>query len=129
MITDEQKANRKKWIEALRSGNYRQGTNRLCTLTADGPYYCCLGVAYAIFKDQFEIKTVDYHSVRRFDGASGNLEHPDIRNALGINRIGYLLKTIEGRSSLVTLNDDGYTFEEIASIIEENENNFVEPST
>jgi len=129
MITDEQKANRKGWIEALRSGNYRQSKNRLCTLTADGPHYCCLGVAYEIFKDQFGIEAIDYHSMRRYDGESAYLEHPDIQNALGIIRDGHLLEPIKGRFSLVTLNDDEFTFKEIADIIEQNENNFVGPST
>lgn len=126
MITDEQKANRKRWIEALRSGNYKQGKNRLCTLTADDPYYCCLGVAYEIFKDQFGIETIDYHSVRRYDGEAAYIKHRVLQNALGIAQNGQFQEPIHGRYSLVSLNDDGFTFEEIADIIEKNEDNFVE---
>lgn len=41
MISDENKAIRLKWAEALESGNYLQGRNRL----KSGRHYCCLGVA------------------------------------------------------------------------------------
>ncbi len=34
-----------KWLEALESGNYKQGQGRLCALTDKGDKaYCCLGV-------------------------------------------------------------------------------------
>lgn len=36
------KAQKVKWIEALRSGKYEQGFNVLCT--TDNGKYCCLGV-------------------------------------------------------------------------------------
>lgn len=36
---------KKKWLEALRSGEYKQGRRRLKTKLSDGSYeYCCLGV-------------------------------------------------------------------------------------
>jgi len=33
------------WLEALRSDEYKQGTDTLCTPTVDGDRHCCLGVA------------------------------------------------------------------------------------
>jgi hypothetical protein len=33
-----------RWVAALRSGDYRQGTNRLCTRNPAGDHFCCLGV-------------------------------------------------------------------------------------
>jgi len=41
-MTAEQKAT---WIEALRSGKYKQGHDYLKQATAEGIEYCCLGVA------------------------------------------------------------------------------------
>lgn len=41
MLTKEQKEN---WIKALRSGEYQQGRNRLCTTLNGKSSYCCLGV-------------------------------------------------------------------------------------
>lgn len=39
--------NIRKWVDALRSGNYRQGVDTLkAVMSSDGvPSYCCLGVA------------------------------------------------------------------------------------
>jgi len=48
---DEIVANRKAWLEALRSGEFRQGTGYLCqndpnNEKEDSPlFFCCLGVA------------------------------------------------------------------------------------
>jgi hypothetical protein len=37
---------KKKWIDALRSGEYKQGKNHLVIFGNNNePYYCCLGVA------------------------------------------------------------------------------------
>ena len=39
----------REWVAALRSGEWQQGTGRLCSLDADGTKrYCCLGVALAL---------------------------------------------------------------------------------
>lgn len=46
MITAEQKT---AWIEALRSGKYKQGT---CSLSCSADTYCCLGV-YAKINNMF----------------------------------------------------------------------------
>ncbi len=36
---------KKRWVEALRSGKYKQGTGSLCKLGRDNkPRHCCLGV-------------------------------------------------------------------------------------
>jgi hypothetical protein len=46
------KARRQTWIEALESGKYRQGKQRLHNRYGD---YCCLGVACDLIKDQLSI--------------------------------------------------------------------------
>lgn len=45
---EQQAANRAKWVAALRSGQYEQGTNYL---SPDGLSYCCLGVACELAAD------------------------------------------------------------------------------
>lgn len=35
---------KKKWVEALCSGEYEQGTGRLCNAGKEYDYFCCLGV-------------------------------------------------------------------------------------
>ena len=39
----------REWVAALRSGEWQQGTGRLCSVGQDGEKrYCCLGVALAL---------------------------------------------------------------------------------
>lgn len=89
----------KKWITALKSGEYQQGVGQLC----DGePTYCCLGVA---------CKIVD----------------PDVFSKRGKN-YGYFSELYEGsliglddqlESKLIMMNDDEFkTFVEIADYLE-----------
>lgn len=36
---------KKRWVAALRSGKYKQGTGQLCHINISGEnFYCCLGV-------------------------------------------------------------------------------------
>lgn len=42
--TPEQKRNIRKWVRALRSGNYKQGQGTLCKYDRGEFRYCCLGV-------------------------------------------------------------------------------------
>lgn len=42
------RANRKKWLAALRSGKYKQTRNTLKEETPTGPKYCSLGVAVEV---------------------------------------------------------------------------------
>ena len=40
--------NAKKWVKALRSGEFEQGTGYL----RKGDKFCCLGVACAVYQDE-----------------------------------------------------------------------------
>jgi hypothetical protein len=91
--------NAKKWVAALRSGEYKQCQQRL----TDGEGYCCLGVACAI-------------SPNAVDGWKEDCTLPwGVREWLG-------LATAWGdnncNGSLSQLNDMGKTFAEIADLIE-----------
>lgn len=105
----------KKWVKALRSGDYKQGRETLCS---DGKY-CCLGVLCDLAskedichktEDSFGFNSVDYderddvlpQSVRDWSG---------MKTDSG-DRIGK-------RISLLELNDTNrYSFKRIANIIE-----------
>lgn len=51
-LTPEQEANARKWIAALRSGDYQQGKHLLGMRKWYGKTnYCCLGVAACVIKD------------------------------------------------------------------------------
>jgi hypothetical protein len=102
---------RARWIEALRSGRYKQGRGRL----RDGDAYCCLGVACEVS---------GLGTWRRHDDGRGDVYATPtgilygwlprgLRDELGLDE--------NTQSKLMQLNDDeGRTFAEIADWYEEN---------
>lgn len=81
-----------RWLEDLRSGNYRQGTGELSRFEEGHLCYCCLGV----LGEQLGVQKRD----------SEFLDY------------GFLPEKTQ--THLAKLNDDGMPFEEIADYIEEN---------
>lgn len=109
--------NAKKWVAALRSGEYQQGRNSL----REGDCFCCLGVACDLFlKDGNEIRIeVELDKYMTYDGKSADLP-VSVQRWLG-------LKTSLGKfgvthhETLAFCNDNlGLTFEAIAKTIEAN---------
>lgn len=94
----------KKWIEALRSGGYRQGIGRLHSYT-EGTY-CCLGVACEV--------ALSNGVIEDYDGSEPVLP-VEVRDWLG-------LSCEDGsyyERNLIDHNDnDGWTFNQIADLIE-----------
>lgn len=93
-ITDDQA---KAWVAALRSKEFEQGEGQLC----DGNLYCCLGVANSIFNIGL-------------DGFKGALDYFDS----GEEFSHYYLIPGELQHELAELNDTGYGFADIATVIE-----------
>lgn len=90
---------KKKWVEALRSGKYKQGLGQLRYGRGNNERYCCLGVAACL------LGTIDTY----FNGV-GSLYDKDV---LAIQL------SVEDEDSLIDLNDgEKLTFEEIAYYIE-----------
>ena len=102
-----------KLVEALRSGQYRQGRRAL--RTADGGF-CVLGVACDVLGDGRWEQTSPEHLFRwEFvcDGSSCRAYPPPfLRERLGL--------TEEECDDLVDLNDGGTPFDELATYIEQN---------
>jgi hypothetical protein len=102
---------RHKWTEALRSGEYPQGTGALKTQSG----YCCLGVAAAAcFPDR--VIELSPYSITVKD-ANGNPSGftgclpVDVSQELGISASQH--------SDLISLNDTGYPFNFIADRIDQ----------
>lgn len=98
-----------KWLEALRSGKYKQGACRLYAFTKHEPRFCCLGVAGMVSgHTKSELRNRMTFKIRE------NFEHiPSQLIGDASNNI------LVGK--LATMNDDlGYDFKEIANWIEEN---------
>lgn len=116
------------WIEALTSGEYRQGRRALHQKTADGiDSFCCLGVLCDLADKAGQISSKK--EVRgcgcdmcgsdpriSYDGATGLLPASVMRWSgvtTGSGEFG-------GEGGLAWLNDSGKPFEVIAEIIAEN---------
>ena len=102
--------NAKKWIKALRSGEYKQ-TKEFLRI---GDKFCCLGVACDLYGKS---KKIPWDDVLFLD----EREHlPQIViEWLGLNNgEGEFQSTIKGENFLTGLNDSGRRFKTIANIIE-----------
>lgn len=109
------------WVEALRSGVYKQGKNYL----HEGDTYCCLGVACDLYRRyesgpgwRDEDTDEDGFPANSYMGEAGVLP-ATVRDWLGLgDECGcHVVSKVQGRS-LSGLNDQGNTFEEIADVIE-----------
>jgi len=132
--------NAKKWVQALRSGDWNQTTNTLrrhtegpSTYTGPGEPvgYCCLGVACEMFRQEHPEKLT---RVNRPDGETtylstdknGTLDDSGysglpkmVREWLGMyGAIGVFEEAINGHCSLAQMNDFGLPFGKIANCIE-----------
>ena len=95
----------KKWVKALRSGEYAQTTGTL--VDRDG--FCCLGVLCDIAKKENVVELHDYQN--RVSLPYKVMEWSGIRNSQG-ERKGR-------RKDLADLNDfHNYSFKKIANVIE-----------
>ena len=115
---EKQKTNRQKWVEALRSGNYKQGQKRLHT--DDG--FCCLGVACDIsglgeWKESC-YDTNDVNVIPSFVKLSN--EVMDWLGAITHECSIFMVdeEDVIAINFLTNLNDSDWTFEQIADIIE-----------
>ena len=108
--------NARKWVEALRSGKYKQYQGALNYRDS----YCCLGVACEVAMAN-GVKLTKITAPRKLTryGEAGDIYAlpPEVMKWLGI-------KTPHGSypgTDLVRINDSGAPFAEIADTIEENQ--------
>jgi hypothetical protein len=104
-----------RWCAALRGGDYRQGQGVLRRSESDGSEsFCCLGVFCDLFDpDAWEASNDDRHPITE------GYYHRGIGHAMPAETVYVdtgLNQSLAG--DLAALNDDNYTFEEIADFIE-----------
>lgn len=121
------KENIRKWVEALRSGEYTQGKNAL----RDGDKYCCLGVACDVYDSS------RWDLLPNFQASDGDRElyhygEPSMFGFLPLEVAAWLgfktdevatnpfVRTPDGEEAHLTgLNDsENYSFAQIADCIE-----------
>ena len=129
MYTKEQQAeNRQKWVVALRSDKYQQGKTVLHLETPNGEVkYCCLGVACEVSGlSQWGDFQLDPYKNKLYEYLGAHTELPaEVQDWLGLKCDAGIVKTSimcggKPRGELTSLNDNGYTFEQIADVIESN---------
>lgn len=124
----QQKNHRKKWVAALRSGEYSQTDGALHKPANNG--FCCLGVACDISglgKWEGDVYGILTYRPKTGKGSPTNLPGA-VRDWLGLRTVSGQFKEADDdiyqgeeliKTSLVAKNDEeGYTFKEIADIIE-----------
>ena len=105
-----------KWVEALRSGEYTQHKGALAN--ADRTEHCCLGVLC-------ELAIKDGVSLHVDSGFEGRTSFNDGGTCLPVDVAHWAgTKSLRGgigslTPSLMTMNDKGRPFSEIAAVIEE----------
>jgi hypothetical protein len=105
----------KKWVAALRSGEYKQCTGKL----QKGNSFCCLGVLTDLY--------IAEKGFEAFDNNSPDMQINDDGELKGMFLPGIVQKWAKIKdgnaplpdTSLTTLNDRGKSFLEIAGIIED----------
>jgi hypothetical protein len=119
------------WLKALRSGEYRQGENRLCTLSEDGAKsFCCLGVLSDLAVKEGACVWSKYPHAQGAEGVGHDLHYLSEAviewsglQQLSAEQIKFnnLVVAIDGptKTYVSCLNDIGRTFTEIADVIEQ----------
>ena len=109
------KENRKRWLAALRSGDYEQNRGRL----RRNDKYCSLGVAVDLFGEGGWVP----HSTVNDDGDTLYMYHTSVTNlefSIGRNTREVLRLSTDDTTLAVSLNDEEhYTLTEIADHFEE----------
>jgi hypothetical protein len=104
------------WVAALRSGEYKQGRGRLGYHDGDDDRMCCLGVLSHL-AHQAEVcdQEVDEDGEFTYSGSINYLPYRVVDWAeLDTHNPGVL----EDENNLANLNDAGFTFDQIADLIE-----------
>jgi len=97
----------KKWVKALRSGKYKQGT-RGNLFNEETEEYCCLGVLCKIEN----IRTGRHGYLTNHMQKKLKFKTPD-------GKLNRTYKSLKGLAyTLTELNDEGVSFKKIANIIE-----------
>lgn len=125
------RAHRKKWIAALRSGEYKQGRGNLRVVSRKQTRHCCLGVACEIsgvkaFSDPRRTADLNgWQSSLRYGFGNGRSERYfmylpiETQRWLGVLSADPKVALPDGPLALTYLNDCGWSFERIADAIEQ----------
>ena len=102
------------WTRRLESGDYLQGRGKL----QEQDRYCCLGVLCEIAVEQGVIRQpMMVGGVVTYDNYNTAHLPYSVAYWSGITPEGRLSRKVDGWEDLTQLNDNGYTFKQIAEVI------------
>lgn len=107
---------KKRWVEALRSGKYRQTDGVLRTADGKQRAFCCLGVLCDVMGANWRSKDEDF-ATPYLDGRTLEADGEFYLNSRALDLAGFDNKT---QKTLAGMNDDGVDFAHIADHIEAN---------
>lgn len=136
---------KQQWVEALRSGEYKQGKGALRLIGKEQDSFCCLGVLCDKSNvGEWRVRENSYKAYRYYDNTErygfGNPPTGVITSALEDNAEDFLISNLKDPEGfmkavrryepacepsfrvfgcLVTMNDNGVSFTEIADVIEQ----------
>jgi len=113
----------KRWVKALRSGEYLQTKEYLASQDEKGnDSFCCLGVLCNIMQEETGklVVTKDLRNKYSFDNEGSTLPKSVINWSGLRNSQGHFRDNYDKSQELTALNDEGKSFKEIANIIEKN---------
>lgn len=105
---------KKLWVAALRSGKYKQATGALKVHDS----FCCLGVLCDLHSKESNLVWRDDDGEMKYFDEEGILPDPVIKWA-GIAYGNPSVTVDTERTDLAEVNDAGFSFNEIAALIEE----------
>jgi hypothetical protein len=126
-------SNAQKWVDALRSGKYKQGQKALTVIAGDEELDCCLGVACKVaiengleLETHTEFKSIGFGAeivnkhLRFYDHSSYGTLPTKVAIWLGLstNDGTYTLPGNNNSCVLTSDNDSGVPFDQIAATIE-----------
>lgn len=102
----------RKWVKALRSGEYAQGRNALCIIGEDYDRFCCLGVLIN------EVEGFAGTTKTYIDAELRTIRRSDNPYSLSLRQFREWGLDGETQDELIYMNDDGKRFTTIANYIE-----------
>jgi hypothetical protein len=103
------------WVTALTSGEFVQGQKRLMRNMGDHIEYCCLGVLCELHRREFNFKWENEYYFGAFI-----ILPLEVMAWAGLEEYNPDIKCNGDVTSLAHMNDIGYSFTDIANMIEEN---------
>lgn len=106
----------RKWVKELETTNKLQGRKLLKNIAEGKEFYCCLGIARELFEDD------RYKDIKAAVLSDYMTKELGLNNPLGAFEKPYVLNGITFHS-LAMMNDEGFSFKEIAAYIKRNPEN------